>query len=155
MTLFLYFAAVCIATVNSTPARIPAMPHVRSPSLRSVKIVAHHEPAAQRSSNILNRPGVRQALPHYDFQPELPELFDQLRKAGLTLSLDTNDDPNDTWDGVLDQLLDRIDVLLPNEDEILRIAKKPTLEESLDCLASRIPLIVVNCGARGAVVQQG
>jgi len=88
-------------------------------------------------------------------QPDLPELFDQLKKAGLTLSLDTNDDPNDSWGGVLDQLLDRIDVLLPNEDEILRIAKKPTLEESLDSLASRIPLIVVKCGARGSVVQQG
>jgi sugar/nucleoside kinase (ribokinase family) len=88
-------------------------------------------------------------------QPGLPEFFDQLKKAGLTLSLDTNDDPNDSWGGVLDQLLDRIDVLLPNEDEILRIAKKPTLEESLDSLAPRIPLIVVKCGARGAVVQQG
>ncbi len=57
--------------------------------------------------------------------------------------------------GVLDQLLDRIDVLLPNEDEVRRIARKPTLEESLDSLSSRIPLIVVKCGARGAVVQQG
>jgi sugar/nucleoside kinase (ribokinase family) len=88
-------------------------------------------------------------------QPGLPELFDQLKKAGLTLSLDTNDDPNDTWGGVLDQLLDRIDLLLPNEHEILRIARKPTLEEALDSLAPRVPLIVVKCGARGAVVQQG
>jgi sugar/nucleoside kinase (ribokinase family) len=88
-------------------------------------------------------------------QPGLPQLFDRLKKAGLTLSLDTNDDPTDHWGGVLDQLLDRIDVLLPNEDEILRIARKPTLEESLDFLALRIPLIVVKCGARGAVVQQG
>jgi sugar/nucleoside kinase (ribokinase family) len=85
----------------------------------------------------------------------LPQLFDTLKKAGLTLSLDTNDDPTDNWGGVLDQLLDRIDVLLPNEDEILRIARKPTLEESLDLLAPRVPLIVVKCGARGAVVQQG
>ena len=49
----------------------------------------------------------------------LPALFDQLRAADLTISLDTNDDPSDTWGGVLDQLLDRIDVLLPNEDEIM------------------------------------
>jgi sugar/nucleoside kinase (ribokinase family) len=88
-------------------------------------------------------------------QPGLPELFDQLRAAGLTLSLDTNDDPSDEWGGVLDQLLDRIDLLLPNEDEIMRIAGKNTLEQSLDALAPRIPLIVVKCGPRGAVVQQG
>src|ERR1700761_5531559 len=88
-------------------------------------------------------------------QPDLPKLFDQLKEAGLTLSLDTNDDPNDGLGGVLDQLLDRIDVLVPNEHEILRLAQKTPLEESLDSLASRIPLIVVKCGARGAVVQHG
>jgi sugar/nucleoside kinase (ribokinase family) len=88
-------------------------------------------------------------------QPDLPRLFDQLKGAGLTLSLDTNDDPSDIWGGVLDQLLDKVDLLLPNEDEIKRIARKATLEESLDSLAARVPLIVVKCGARGALVQQG
>lgn len=85
----------------------------------------------------------------------LPQLFDTLRSAGLTLSLDTNDDPSDQWGGILDSLLDRIDILLPNEDELLRIARKPTLDEALSALSTRIPLIVVKCGKRGAVVQQG
>jgi sugar/nucleoside kinase (ribokinase family) len=88
-------------------------------------------------------------------QPGLPELFDRLKHAGLTISLDTNDDPTGEWGGVLHQLLDKIDVLLPNEDEIKNIAGKPTLEQALDALAPRIPLIVVKCGARGAVVQRG
>jgi sugar/nucleoside kinase (ribokinase family) len=88
-------------------------------------------------------------------QPGLPKLFDQLKQAGLTLSLDTNDDPTGEWGGVLDQLLDKIDLLLPNEDEILKIAGKPTLEQALDTLAQRVPLIVVKCGSRGAVVQHG
>jgi sugar/nucleoside kinase (ribokinase family) len=85
----------------------------------------------------------------------LPQLFDQLKQAGLTLSLDTNDDPTGQWEGVLHQLLDKIDILLPNEDEIMRIARKNTLEEALDALAPRVPLIVVKCGSRGAVVQRG
>jgi sugar/nucleoside kinase (ribokinase family) len=85
----------------------------------------------------------------------LPGLFDQLKSAGLTLSLDTNDDPAGHWRGVLDALLDKIDILLPNEDELLRIADAPTLEDSLDKLSSRIPLIVVKCGSRGALVQRG
>lgn len=88
-------------------------------------------------------------------QPGLPKLFDQLKQAGLTISLDTNDDPSDTWGGVLDQLLDKIDLLLPNEDEIMRITRKDTLEGALDALAQRVPLIVVKCGSRGAVVQHG
>ena len=88
-------------------------------------------------------------------QPDLPKLFDHLKAAGMTISLDTNDDPGDTWGGVLDQLLDKIDLLLPNEEEIMRIAGKPTLEEALDFMAPRVPLIVVKCGSKGAVVQQG
>ena len=86
--------------------------------------------------------------------PGLPGLFDHLRQAGLTLSLDTNDDPSSHWDGILQPLLDTIDLLLPNEDEIKKIAGKSTLDEALDALAPRIPLIVVKCGARGALVQQ-
>ena len=85
--------------------------------------------------------------------PGLPELFDHLKQAGLTLSLDTNDDPSNQWSGVLNTLLDKIDLLLPNEDEIKKIANKPTLDEALDALAPHIPLIVVKCGARGALVQ--
>jgi sugar/nucleoside kinase (ribokinase family) len=85
----------------------------------------------------------------------LPQLFDDLKSAGLSLSLDTNDDPTGVWRGVLDRLLDRIDVLLPNEDELLKIADAATPEEALDKLAPRIPLIVVKCGARGALVQRG
>jgi sugar/nucleoside kinase (ribokinase family) len=88
-------------------------------------------------------------------QKDLPELFKKLKAAGLTISLDTNDDPSGRWNGVLDQLLDSIDLLLPNEEELKQIAQKDTLEDALDALAERIPLIVVKCGSRGAVVQQG
>jgi sugar/nucleoside kinase (ribokinase family) len=88
-------------------------------------------------------------------QSGLPQLFRDLKKAGLTISLDTNDDPDDRWGGVLDQLLDSIDILLPNEDEICRIARRGTLEESLDSLSNRVPLIAVKCGKRGAVIQAG
>lgn len=46
--------------------------------------------------------------------PALPKLFRELKNAGLTLSLDTNDDPDDQWGGVLDELLDLVDILLLN-----------------------------------------
>lgn len=83
----------------------------------------------------------------------LPRLFDDLKAAGLTLSLDTNDDPAGQWSGVLDLLLDRIDILLPNEEELLSITRAPNVEAALNLLAPRVPLIVVKCGARGAIVQ--
>jgi sugar/nucleoside kinase (ribokinase family) len=73
----------------------------------------------------------------------------------LTVSLDTNDDPSDLWRGVLDLILDKVNILLPNEDELLKIAKAIAIDEALDRLAPRIPLIVVKCGSRGALVQVG
>ncbi len=32
-------------------------------------------------------------------RPRVPELFRRMKDAGLTISLDTNDDPDDTWAG--------------------------------------------------------
>jgi sugar/nucleoside kinase (ribokinase family) len=85
----------------------------------------------------------------------LPELFHSLKRRGLTLSLDTNDDPEDLWDGVLEELLPLVDVFLPNEDELRRITRRDSVEEALQALASTVPLTAVKCGSQGAVVQEG
>jgi sugar/nucleoside kinase (ribokinase family) len=82
----------------------------------------------------------------------LPDLFRRLKSRGLTLSMDTNDDPDDRWDGVLDELLPLVDLLLPNEDEICRIARRASVEESLDLLCERVPLVAVKRGSRGALM---
>jgi sugar/nucleoside kinase (ribokinase family) len=85
----------------------------------------------------------------------LPALFRELKRRGLTLSLDTNDDPEDRWDGVLEELLPYLDLLLPNDAEVCRIAKRDSVEEALEDLSGRVPLIAVKCGGRGALVQEG
>jgi sugar/nucleoside kinase (ribokinase family) len=85
----------------------------------------------------------------------LAELLRILRRRGLTLSLDTNDDPEDRWDGVLEELLPLVDLFLPNEDELRRITRRSSVEEARETLAGTVPLIAVKCGRRGAVVQQG
>jgi sugar/nucleoside kinase (ribokinase family) len=87
--------------------------------------------------------------------PDLPALFRDLKRAGLTISLDTNDDPDDLWGGVLDELLDHIDLLLPNEDEVCRIARYDNVEEALKALSHRVPCIAAKCGSSGALVQIG
>jgi sugar/nucleoside kinase (ribokinase family) len=85
--------------------------------------------------------------------PDLPELFRELKSSGLTLSLDTNDDPDDNWGGVLDELLGIIDILLPNETEACRMARSNSLDDALADLSSRVPCIAVKCGPRGSLVQ--
>lgn len=85
--------------------------------------------------------------------PNLPDLFRQLKLAGLTISLDTNDDPDDQWGYPLDELLPYVDVFLPNERELLGITRQDTLDHALDLLSPRVPCIVVKCGARGSAVK--
>lgn len=85
----------------------------------------------------------------------LPDLFRELKQRGMTLSLDTNDDPEDRWDGVLPELLPYVDLLLPNDDEIRRIARRDSVEEAMDVLSGVVPLIAVKCGRSGALVQEG
>lgn len=87
-------------------------------------------------------------------QPGLPDLFRDLKRRGLTLSLDTNDDPESRWDGVLSELLPLVDILLPNDDEICRMTGRNSVEAALDVLASTVPVIAVKCGSRGAIVQR-
>lgn len=87
--------------------------------------------------------------------PDLPALFRDLKRAGLTISLDTNDDPDNVWGGVLDELLDHIDLLLPNEEEACRIARRDTAEEALRALSGRVPCIAAKCGPHGALLQIG
>ena len=82
----------------------------------------------------------------------LPQLFARLKQAGLTISLDTNDDPEDHWGAPLYDLLPHVDVFLPSESEICRIAGSTELDRAIAALAPHVPAIVVKRGARGACV---
>lgn len=88
-------------------------------------------------------------------QPDLPALCRTLKSKGLTLSLDTNDDPEDRWGCPLDELLGLVDILLPNEDEAKRIARCDDLESAIRHLAARVPIVAVKRGRRGCIVQAG
>lgn len=89
---------------------------------------------------------------HRALQADLPKLFQQLKLRGLTLSLDTNDDPEDRWDGILPQVLPYVDVLLPNKDELCRIARRENVDDAFAELSKTVPAIVVKCGGDGALV---
>ena len=86
---------------------------------------------------------------------DIPDLLRELKGRGLTLSLDTNDDPDDIWGGVLPQILPLIDILFPNERELLRIACESSMESALKMLSSVVPMIVVKRGPQGCLLQIG
>lgn len=87
-------------------------------------------------------------------RPHLESLFRSLREAGLTISLDTNDDPEDRWAGI-EELLPLIDILLPNEREACRMTGRAQITDAVDRLAAIVPLVAVKCGQHGAIVAQG
>jgi sugar/nucleoside kinase (ribokinase family) len=88
-------------------------------------------------------------------QRDLPGLCRELKQQGLTLSLDTNDDPDDLWGEPLGEMLQLVDILLPNEDEAKRMTKIDDLDLAIDALARQVPIVVVKCGRRGSIVQKG
>jgi sugar/nucleoside kinase (ribokinase family) len=88
-------------------------------------------------------------------RPRVPELFRKMKEAGLTTSLDTNDDPDDGWKGGLDEALRYVDVFLPNEREVRKAAGVADLEAAVMKLGEVVPLIVVKLGREGAIAQRG
>lgn len=85
-------------------------------------------------------------------QPGLAELFRQARRAGLTVSLDVGFDPYEEWgDDSLMAVLRLVDVFLPNEVEARYIARVDDTETALRKLANYARLVVVKCGASGAM----
>src|SRR5580693_9129336 len=83
--------------------------------------------------------------------PRVPELFRRMKSAGLTTSLDTNDDPDDRWSGILEELLSHVDILLPNEREAMKLSRADGVETALARLAQKVGTVVVKMGATGAV----
>jgi sugar/nucleoside kinase (ribokinase family) len=88
-------------------------------------------------------------------QPRTIELFRYMKAKGLTVSLDTNDDPEDKWDGGLNEALRHVDVFLPNEREACKAAGTEDLEEAIGKLSKLVPLVVVKLGRKGALAQRG
>src|ERR1039458_2060152 len=70
---------------------------------------------------------------------------------GLTTSLDTNDDPDDRWEIVVEEILPHVDILLPNEREAMKISRADDVETALLRLAHKVGTVVVKMGASGAI----
>ena len=87
-------------------------------------------------------------------RPGLPALLQRARTLGLTISLDTNWDPAETWQGV-DRLLELIDVFLPNQNEALAITGETNLDTALWKLNQVCPVVAVKLGEQGAIARQG
>jgi sugar/nucleoside kinase (ribokinase family) len=92
---------------------------------------------------------------HRGLRNRIAELLQKIQAAGLTISLDTNDDPDDLWQGGLIDALHYVDVFLPNAREARKIAGTEDAQAALAFLAKRVPLVVIKTGSEGALAQRG
>jgi len=88
-------------------------------------------------------------------RPRIIDLFKEAKKAGLTTSLDTNDDPENQWGQDLMEVLKYVDVFLPNEREAKKIARTDDLSKAIDLLAAAAKVVVVKRGPAGALCRSG
>jgi sugar/nucleoside kinase (ribokinase family) len=93
---------------------------------------------------------------HTGLLPHAPDLLRRARALGLTVSLDTNWDPDERWDSTLAEALPLVDVMMPNEQEALHISGKADLIGAVAHLIGLgIPIVAVKRGADGAEVYSG
>ena len=81
------------------------------------------------------------------------EVLRYLKAAGLTISLDTNDDPANQWGPPLYDMLPFVDVFMPNEGEISRMTGAADIDVAISAFDSKVPTVVVKRGKRGCRVR--
>lgn len=85
-------------------------------------------------------------------QPYYPDILKKLKEYGATVSLDTNWDPEEKWDSGIENILQYIDIFLPNENEAMAITRTINIEEAIGILREKIPVIGLKKGKEGAVL---
>ena len=88
-------------------------------------------------------------------RPRIPELFSKMKQAGLTTSLDTNDDPEDLWAEDVKSVLKSVDIFLPNEREACKLVGASDVQNALDSLSRLVPIVVIKCGPKGVLAKRG
>ena len=88
-------------------------------------------------------------------RPKLIDIFRNAKEAGLTTSLDTNDDPEDRWPADVQLLLKYVDILLPNEREACKLAQVEDVTRAADILSQKVPMLVIKRGSQGAMARVG
>lgn len=84
-------------------------------------------------------------------RPEVSELFKMAKEKGVRVSLDTNYDPAESWNGHLKECIPYVDVFLPNETEAMQISGEKDVEKALHKLSEEISTVVIKRGEHGAI----
>jgi sugar/nucleoside kinase (ribokinase family) len=91
----------------------------------------------------------------YFLQPGLREniggLFKEAKNLGMTTSFDPQWDPYEKWDLDFNNILPYVDILLPNESELLKFTSKSNLEDAIEAIKQYTNILLVKRGNQGSV----
>jgi len=94
-------------------------------------------------------------LSSYYLQPGLregcPTLFARAKRAKITTSLDPGWDPDEAWGRDILNVLEHVDVLLPNGREAMSISGRSTPESALNELSRYCAFVVIKLGEQGSL----
>ncbi len=85
----------------------------------------------------------------------IPQMLRRAKSAGLTVSMDPNDDPDDRWDDGLKEALQYVDVFLPNAREAVKITGLEDVHVAIERLAELVPCVAVKLGPQGSIARRG
>lgn len=88
-------------------------------------------------------------------QPYYAEIINKVKEYGVTVSLDTNWDPEEDWNGGLKNILPYIDILFLNQNEVMAITGCDNLEEAIKSVRKCISTVVIKLGENGSVAYSG
>src|SRR5262245_18729592 len=94
-------------------------------------------------------------LSHLCLGPELLALAEAVHAQGGLVFMDCQAHPETLDDLELVAALRAIDIFAPNHDESLHLTSATTVDQALARLAELTPLVLVKCGAAGAIAQRG
>jgi sugar/nucleoside kinase (ribokinase family) len=88
-----------------------------------------------------------------ELQGSLPQLFQDAKKMGMTISLDPNSDNKNQWNSGIWKCLDFVDVLMMNETEAINISKAKSTNRALDFFGQKVPTVVIKLGSKGVIAK--
>mgnify|MGYP005848883281 CR=1 FL=1 len=88
-----------------------------------------------------------------EIKQDIYAIFEEAKRHNLTTSLDTQWDPDETWDLDLARLLPHLDFFLPNEKELMYLTNMKSVEKALNQLPETSCTVVVKRGKKGAILK--
>lgn len=79
------------------------------------------------------------------------KLINRIKKEcnNVTISLDTNDDPENIWGDEILKILHEIDFLLLNKKEALKISKESEMQKAINKLNKMVKTVIIKSGIDG------